>query len=323
MKTILVVQNMTEEQRGNIRKIAAECREPSELLFSCEKPFTQEEIARADAVIGRTSLEMLQQMPNLEWYQLPSAGADADVKKGGYPENCIVTNAAGAYDLSVSEHMVALTFAMTRRLGEYMIRQQDHEWLAGGNVISIAESRVMILGAGRIGTAYAKKIKALGGYTVGVKRTPAEPGKDYPGYDEMHGLEELDSLLPAVDVVAMVLPGGDATTHIMDERRLRLMKKGAYILNVGRGSAIDPEALYKMLTEDWLGGAALDVTEPEPLPAESPLWDLKNMIITPHAAGNFWLASTFERLLVICGKNLRSYLNGEPMIHVVDKELGY
>ena len=100
-------------------------------------------------------------------------------------------------------------------------------------------------------------------------------------------MDDLDMLLGRADIVAMVLPGGSATNHIMDERRLRLMKKGAYLINVGRGNAIDPDGLYKALKDGHLGGCGLDVTEPEPLPADSPLWDLENLVITPHVAGIF------------------------------------
>ena len=141
--------------------------------------------------------------------------------------------------------------------------------------------------------------------------------------DEQHTMDGLDELLGRADIVAMVLPGGDATNHIMDERRLRLMKKGAYLINVGRGNAVDPEGLYKVLKEGHLGGCGLDVTEPEPLPADSPLWDLGNLVITPHVAGNFFLPETFERIVRIAGENLAAWANGTPYRNVVDFATGY
>jgi phosphoglycerate dehydrogenase-like enzyme len=114
----------------------------------------------------------------------------------------------------------------------------------------------------------------------------------------------------------MVLPGGDATYHLMDEERIQKMKKGAYLLNAGRGTAIEPAALEKALRDGHLGAAALDVTEPEPLPADSPLWDLDNLILTPHVAGNFFLPETVNRIVRIACENLDAWLEGNPMRNV-------
>ena len=177
-----------------------------------------------------------------------------------------------------------------------------------------------MLGLGDIGGDYARKCHALGAHVIGVRRT----NRNKPDYlDEQHTMDDLDELLGRADIVAMVLPGGDATNHIMDERRLRLMKKGAYLINVGRGNAVDPEGLYKVLKEGHLGGCGLDVTEPEPLPADSPLWDLGNLVITPHVAGNFFLPETFERIIRIAGENLAAWANGTPYRNVVDFTTGY
>jgi len=160
----------------------------------------------------------------------------------------------------------------------------------------------------------------LGAHVIGVRRT----NRNKPDYlDEQHTMDDLDMLLGRADIVAMVLPGGSATNHIMDERRLRLMKKGAYLINVGRGNAIDPDGLYKALKDGHLGGCGLDVTEPEPLPADSPLWDLENLVITPHVAGNFFLPETFERIVRIAGENLAAWANGTPYRNVVDFTTGY
>ena len=136
-------------------------------------------------------------------------------------------------------------------------------------------------------------------------------------------MDDLDMLLGRADIVAMVLPGGSATNHIMDERRLRLMKKGAYLINVGRGNAIDPAALKVVLKDGHLGGCGLDVTEPEPLPPEDELWAMDNVVITPHVAGNFFLAETFERIVRIAGENLKAWASGEELKNVVDFSTGY
>jgi phosphoglycerate dehydrogenase-like enzyme len=121
----------------------------------------------------------------------------------------------------------------------------------------------------------------------------------------------------------MVLPGGDATHHLMDERRLRLMKKGSYLINVGRGNAIDPKALLTVMKEKHLGGCGLDVTEPEPLPADDPLWACGNVVITPHVAGNFFLQETFERIVRIAGTNMEAWANDGEFTTIVDFATGY
>ena len=160
----------------------------------------------------------------------------------------------------------------------------------------------------------------MGAHVIGVRRTNGEKPE---GVDEQVTIDKLDEILPRADLVAMNLPGGEATLNLMDERRLRLMKKGAYLINVGRGVSIDQEALIKVLKEEHLGGAALDVTVPEPLPENDPLWDAKNIIITPHVASNYLLAETFERFVRISAENLKRYANGEPLENVVDRATGY
>ena len=281
---------------------------------------TAEDIKAADAVIGALPTELLTGCPQLKWVQLSSAGAAEYTKPGVLPDTCVLTNAAGAYGTAVSEHMLALTFALIRRFGQYGRNQVAHEWKHMGKIISVEDAVVLILGLGDIGGSYARKVKALGAYTIGLKRSAGEK----PAYlDEQYTIDRLDEMLPRADIVAMVLPGLPDTTHIMNEARLRLMKKGAYLINVGRGNAIDPDALKSALISGQLGGAGLDVTEPEPLPADDPLWDFGNVIITPHAAGWFYLEKTLDNIVAIANENLRAYLTGGTFVHVVDKKMGY
>ena len=143
--------------------------------------------------------------------------------------------------------------------------------------------------------------------------------------DELYTMDQLDEVLPKVDFAVFILPSTPATHHIMDERRLRLMKPGSYLINAGRGDAVDCDALNKVLREGGaLAGCALDVTEPEPLPADHPLWDAPRTIITPHSAGKFHLRETFERIVRITGENLEKYLAGEKdkMRNQVDVKTG-
>lgn len=277
------------------------------------------DIAGFSAVIGKISPDLLKNAEKLEWLQVHWAGVDPFVGPGILPDDCVLTNASGAYGLAVSEHMIAFTFALLRNFDRYARQQSEHVWAHAGKIGSVSGSHVLVLGLGDIGGDYAAKMKALGAHVTGVKRTPVPMSCA----DRVCALEDIDALLPSADIVALALPGGKATRHVIDARRLKLMKKSAYIVNAGRGNAIDTEALWKALENGELAGAALDVFENEPLPASSPVWDLPNLIITPHAAGHFLLDETFNRVFdIVCG-NLNAWAHGKELSHVVNRELGY
>lgn len=332
MMKIFVTLPVEERHKEYLQKQAEGCKTKAEFHWMPAKAVTAEIAADADVVIGNISTDVLREVnrisaaanggkPALKWVQLQSAGAEAYTGEDIVPEDAILTNSAGAYGTSVSEHMIAMTFALIRRFDQYAKQQAAHIWKTAGKVTSVEDATVLVLGLGDIGGKYAEKMHALGAHVIGVRRTQ-HSGK--PAYlEEQHTIEELDDLLPRADIVAMVLPGGEDTCHIMDERRLRLMKPGAYLINDGRGNAIDPEALKKVLKEGRLGGVGLDVTEPEPLPAEDALWEMDRVIITPHIAGQFLLPKTFENVVHIAGENLHAFLNGEKLTHVVNRKTGY
>lgn len=319
-KKILVTIPVAKEHKTYLERQAAAGE--SKCLFSYVpgKEATEADVAEANVIIGNLSPELIKKAESLEWLQLNSAGADQYVKPGILKPGVMLTNATGAYGLAVSEHMLAMTFDLIRHFHLYRDNQKKHIWKSMGNIISVAGSTILVLGIGDIGGDYAKKVKALGAYVIGVRRT----AKEKPDYlDEQYTLEELDGLLGRADIVAMVLPGGEATHHLMDERRLGLMKPGAYLLNVGRGNAVDPAALKEALQNGHLGGCALDVTEPEPLLKDSELWDVERLLITPHVAGNFFLRETFERIVRIAGRNLEAWVLNKDLENQVDFETGY
>lgn len=309
-KKVLVTIPLNDEQKNLFLQQGGDrCL----ITFRPGTEVTPDLLADQDALIGNLPAQLVSKAENLQWVQLNSAGADVYTPAGVLPEGCLLTTAVGAYGLAVSEHMLALTFAMVRRLGQYARGQVQHEWKSRGQIASVEGSTVLILGLGDIGGSYARKVKALGAYTIGLRRKNV----DKPDYlDEQDTIDRLDQYLPRADIVAMVLPGGKETYHLMDEKRLFLMKEGSYLLNAGRGTAVDPAALEKVLRAGHLACAALDVTEPEPLPADSPLWDLDNLILTPHVAGHFFLPETVNRIVRIAASNLQAWLDGEPMRNV-------
>ena len=320
MKKVLVT---LDAEPQHLAFFEAQVRDAAEeYAFVCRPAdsLTESDLTDVQIILGSLDPALLPAANRLEWLQIAWAGADNYLNAGTLRDDVLFTNASGAYGLAVSEHMLAVTLALVRRLHQYARNQQAHVWADRGAITSVEGSKVLVLGLGDIGGRYARKMKALGAYVIGLRRTEAEK----PDYlDEQYTIDRLDEQLPRADIVAMVLPGGAATNHIMDERRLRLMKKNAYLVNCGRGSAIDPQGLKRVLAEGAIGGAALDVTEPEPLPADDPLWDDERVILTPHISGQFFLRETFERVIRICGENLYRYAHGLELAHVVDRRTGY
>lgn len=164
------------------------------------------------------------------------------------------------------------------------------------------------------------KFLSLPGRSFGVKRRAVS---DIPIFHEVHTSDKLDALLPAADVLIAALPQTENTISMLNGRRLRLMKRGAYLVNIGRGSAVDTNALTKALRRRELAGAALDVTYPEPLPKGHPLWTMENVVITPHISGNYDVPETLERIVEIAEENLRRFYGGRPLLNQVDRKTGY
>ena len=290
-----------------------------ELVYK-QNGLTADDVRDASVIVGNMSPALLKSCEKLELLQLNSAGADPYAQPGMMPEGARLTCASGAFGLSVSEHMLALTFALVRRFEQYARRQAAHDWSPCGDIISVEGATILLMGLGDIGGMYARKVHALGAHVIGLRRHLG----DKPDYlDELHTMDDLDSLLPRAAFVVMVLPGGAATNHLMDERRLRLMKRGAFLINAGRGSAIDPAALKIVLRDGHLGAVALDVTEPEPLPADDELWSFDNVLITPHVAGGFFLSKTVDRIADIAARNPRAWATGRALIREVDVKKGY
>ena len=314
MKKILVVLPVTAEHKKVLSDALKGTESSFELAYTEGKAPSEEDLKDASAIIGTVGKELMRHAVQAEWLQLSWAGSDAFTAPGALRREIVLTSAVGAYGLAVSEHMLAQTLALIRRFGQYARNQVRHEWKPMGSVTSIEGSVIAVLGVGDIGGDYARKVKALGAHVIGLRRSVREK----PAFlDEQYAISELDAVLPRADIVAMVLPGSPETDRIMDGARLAKMKPGAFLLNAGRGTAIDLDALKKMLRENRLGGAALDVTYPEPLPADDSLWDMDNVIITPHVAGQLLLPETLNRIVRIAAENIAHWIKGEPMRNLV------
>ena len=207
-----------------------------------------------------------------------------------------------------------------KRMPEYVGMQDRQEWDLLPDIVRFEGSRILSVGMGAIGSSYLKKAHALGAVCYGVRRT----AHDKPDYvEELTEPGDIDRLLPLMDVVALSLPGTAEVDGMFDERRLRLMKETAILLNVGRGNAVVTEDLIRVMREGRLRAACLDVMDPEPLPKGHPLWTTPRVYITPHVSGGYQAGMNYSRVIDTAIRNLTLVLNGRPPIHEVDRKLGY
>lgn len=350
---IVVGMDLNDEQKKAFSEAAA----GHEIAFIGQGKLTLENAGDADFVIGNPPVSLVPELDRLKVLQLNSAGVDnyiavmrelrkkqqgavfsaakteacAQAEAYVQAEACVqaetakLCNANGAYSLTISEHMLAMLLALIKKLYIYRDFQTQSTWgdlgkWGGSTVSSIYGSRVLVLGLGDIGLRFARAVKALGAHVIGVKRTMSEK----PDYvDELYTIDDLDEVLPTADMVAMVLPETAQTRGILSAERIASMKQGAFVVNEGRGSAIDQDALVEALNSGHLGGAALDVTSPEPLPSDNPLWKAKNCFITPHVGGGYTLPQTKVYILEIALANLKAFLAGGKLVNEIDLEKGY
>lgn len=319
-KHILVCLPLRAEQRQALEQAApAFC-----LRFTTAEQVTAGDVRWADAILGNVPPALISQNDHLEWFQSNAAGPNAYLAPGVLPETCVVTNATGAYGLAISEWMLAMWMSLLKELPLYRDRQSRGEWApTGHSVRSVYGSRVLCVGIGDIGSNFARRAHALGAEVVGVRRTihPDTPCPDY--CVKMIAQSELDAELPQADLVALSLPGTPETFHLFDTERLGRCKPGAILLNAGRGTTVDHNALCAAVHSGALSGAALDVTDPEPLPAEHPLWKEPNVIITPHVSGGFSLPRTLDNIADIFMHNLQRYAAGLPLDNQVSRTTQY
>lgn len=305
---ILNLLPLKEGEREEFEIVAPEAKH----VYARSSTVNPEQIASATVMFGWPRPEMMKGAASLKWFQTMWAGTDE--YEGMLPPGVRFTSSSGSNSRSVAEHMLTCLLALCRRLPTYVDSQRAHLWKDEGPMKTILGGTVLVAGAGHVGSDFARLCQGLGAETVGLKRTVNGPVE---GFDRLYPMEELDDLLPQADVVALVLPHSPQTAGLMDERRLSRMKDDAILLSAGRGTVLDQEALARVMKAGKLWGAALDVTDPEPLPKDSPLWDVPRLLLTPHVAGGMRLEITRRRCVEMALENLRRYVAGEPLHNVV------
>ena len=278
------------------------------------------EIHAADAhVLGE---ELLAAASELCWVQAWSAGVDRYLALEGLRESdrIVFTNMKGMHGPVIAEHVFALLLALTRDLPAFHAAQRESRWdrRAGSRMTSLAGKTMLVAGMGGIGGEIARRAHGFDMRVLATVRTP-RPASEW--CDRLGTAEDLDAFLPEADVVAIALPLTPETEGLFDAARLALMKGGAILVNIGRGRIVDTDALLAALDSGHLGGACLDVTDPEPLPPDHPLWRQERVLITPHTSSHAEL--TGERRQALFEENLRRFSRGEPLLNVVDRRAGY
>lgn len=281
-------------------------------VYARSSTVTPEQLAAATVIFGWPRAETMKDAVSLKWFQTMWAGTEE--YDGALPEGILFTSSSGSNSRSVAEHMLTGLMAVCRRLFVYLDSQRAHVWKDEGAMKTILGGTVLVVGAGNVGSTFAGLCQGLGARTIGLKRKVAGP---LEGFDQVRAMDELDQLLPQADVVALTLPHSPQTAGLMNESRIALMKDDAVLISAGRGSVLDQDALVKAMTAGKLWGAVLDVTDPEPLPAESPLWDVPNLLLTPHVAGGMRLEITRRKCVEMAQENLRRYLAGEKLDNLV------
>ncbi len=310
---ILCLLPATESHRA---ELAASAPEANIVYTDTANIALSELVAAADVIIGNVDPELLRGASNLKLLQLQSAGYDNYLAAGTVPAEAVLCCAVGAYGQAVSEHMFAMLLSLIKRLPGYEQAQREHNWCDLGPVSTLRGAHVLVLGAGDIGTHFAELCRAMGAHVEGAKRNTLT----YPSvFEAVHAMDDLAEPLAKADVVASFLPSTDATRKLANAEFFVACKPGAWFVNGGRGDLVDNAALIAALESGQLAGAALDVCDPEPLPAGDPLWDAPNLLLTPHISGWLHLSVTLDNIMGIAAENLRHLAAGEPLRNHVER----
>ena len=312
---------LTEAHKDQIRASAQRAGLTPHFFTLSQREEARECLQRCEVLYAHDP-ELLRAAPAaLQWYCCAYAGVDPYCRDPSLFANsaCLLTN-SNCYGVTIAEHVVMVTLMLLRRMPDYLDLVRRRGWDNQLPVRSIRGGTFTLLGTGDIGTNAAQRLRGMGAARiVGVSRS----GRGGADFDEVHPIRELDQLLPETEFLVMSLPGTAETAGILSRERIALLPRGAYVVNVGRGTAVDQDALKEALDAGRLAGAALDVMDPEPLPKDHPLWDTRNLILTPHVSGNLTLGYTCDRNVELFCQDLENYGAGRPLAQLVDRSRGY
>ncbi len=313
---ILITSRAEPELLAGVHQVAPH----AELFTGADLEGTPDLLENIEIVYGGLRREQWAQATRLRWVQTQGAGVNGMMTPDVLDHEAVITNASGIHAEPIAEHMFGLLLMHTRKLSASWDQQKERNWnarpLHDGLGILLGKT-LGVLGVGAIGAQSARVGRAFGMRVLGLRRS-GEPCSDV---ERMFTPDERLAFFAECDVVMNSLPLTEKTRRFMGSAEFGALPTGAVVINTGRGGTIDTDALVASLREGRLGAALLDVTDPEPLPTDHPLWSMENVIITPHYSGAH--AGYSQRAAAIFLDNLRRYIAGQPLRNVVDKEEGY
>ncbi|MFE8701371.1 D-2-hydroxyacid dehydrogenase [Cytobacillus sp. FJAT-54145] len=318
MKKLIITHDLDQNYHKQIKDIVPQW----EVFIGKESSVWQEHLKEAEIVAGwkkGIEEEILQEDSKLKWLQVWSAGVNSLPLDRLQSNEVFVTSANGVHAYPISETILGLMLALTRKIHTYVRNQSSKTWHHSNLSLEMHEKTIGIIGVGAIGKETAKIAKAFGMTVLGVRQS----GAPEEFVDEMYTQDQLDVILPKCDYVVVTLPLTSETNGMFGKKQFELMKSSSFFINIGRGEIVSEEDLVEALQNSQIAGAGLDVFVKEPLQEDSPLWDLENVIITPHTSGSteHYNKRVIEEIFI---PNLKDYVSGkEPSINLLDYKKGY
>lgn len=318
IRKIVLLSVLSDAMIGAIRKAAPEAN----LVAIEDRSEIDREIVDAQVLIGDgVSEEQLEAAQELVWHHRPWVGVEGLINSTYAEKNIVITNGKGSNSPNIAEHVIAMMLAFARDLPKFFRDQMNKEWRDWDDgdkaIFELGGQRVLCLGTGQIGQEVARRLVAFDCELVGASRS----GRDVSGFQRCVSFDQLDDELAEADSIVNCLPMTPTTDKIVSREMIYQMKPGARFYNVGRGGTVDQDALIEALQSGHIAAAGLDVTTPEPLDSESPLWEMQNVIITSHTAGDS--PQSHQRMVDLTFEQLRRYQAGEQLLNVVDLTAGY
>ena len=326
MKKAYAIANfLTSDNKADMTKAAEAAG--YEIKFFENPEEASGNVSDAEVLFCNNYIDVIKEMPNLKWCHTAFAGIGDFAKSGIFDSGeVLLSNSNGAYGRTISEYIIMASLMLFKRMTDYNQILYKREWRNDVKIRSIADSVILIVGTGDIGTETAKKFRTLGAKSIiGLNRS----GRNVEEFDAVYPIDVFDKLFDdksfadSIDLIVLCAPGTAESEGMLSRERIAMLSDKTYIVNIGRGTLIDQDALIDALNSGRLPGAVLDVVYPEPLPKDHPLWDAKNVIVTPHVSGNMSLQYTVDKTVSMFCENIGRLERGEKLINQKDIEKGY
>jgi len=324
MKLLLLTSEAPEFLRVKDQHVQAIKKSAPELDIALVSEDDKEKIAEhildADIVAGvhRSTADLISQAKRVRWVHAFSAGVDRILTKEIVQSEIIVSNSSGIHAVPIAEHVIGFMLVFARKFAVTFKLQQEKKWEKQEDLTELRDKRLVIVGFGSIGREIGR---LASGFSMKISAVDVNIQEKPDWAEELVGPDKLSALLPTADFVVSALPLAPATRGFFSEQQFSDMKDTAVFINIGRGGVVDQEALIDALRAKKIGGAGLDVTDPEPLPKDSPLWEMDNVVITPHHSG--WSEKYMDRAVDLFISNLKAFLDQKELPTLVNKEQGF